>query len=69
MRLDDDLHDGPPPPTEDTAEVPIDRQARSLVMRAAKLRLEAREAEPGRRAALLDEANHLEADALRMAFG
>lgn len=54
---------------EDTEEVPIDTQARAIVMWAARLRKEARETAGEIREAMLREADQLEADALRMAFG
>ena len=53
---------------EDTEEVPINAQARKIVMWAAKLRMEAKEAAGSVREALLRRADELEADALRMAF-
>ena len=53
---------------EDTEEVPINAQARSIVMWAAKLRMEAKEAAGAVREAMLLRADELEADALRMAF-
>jgi hypothetical protein len=53
---------------DDTEEVPIGAQARAVAMQAAMLRKQAAKAPEEIGAALLREAENLEAHALRMAF-
>ena len=53
----------------DTERVAVTSQARELLMRAAKLRIQARQAPPEQRLALWKEADELESHAFRMTFG
>lgn len=56
-------------PSEDTDEVPIDSQARAIMMRAASLRKEAMARPEAEREALLREADDLERHAILMSRG